>query len=272
MDWSGICIRPHVHLFEDRQGLSTVTSLYPVPLIYGKDKLGLLLINHSNKWFGNFPFQLTCNLSLNLFLSFKPGEQSSADAAKALSHRWPNTRRGEWTLVRTWSRDSLGGRLGNAADKNHSRWGKFPSPALSKGCAGNYKFDISEIGRTWLYNLKNVFSRAYIMQYRLLKANQIQIRSYFPSVSSFPSSNYSTEVLISTSGISSSWLTQAGSRKRLSFYHGSQGKAVGLAHGPTVVFISLCTAVWRPCLKGHLPQQGELNPDQRSSGRQQENR
>lgn len=55
------------------------------------------------------------------------------------------------------------------------------------------------------------------------------------------------------------------SRKRTSFYNGSQGKAVGLAQGATVVFISLCTAAWRPCLKDHLPQQDELSPDWRIS-------
>lgn len=77
---------------------------------------------------------------------------------------------------------------GDAADKNHSVWGKVASKALSEGCTGNYKFNISEVWRTWLYNLKNVISTAYIMQDRLLKANQIQIRSYFPSITSFPSS------------------------------------------------------------------------------------
>lgn len=112
MDWSGTCIRPHIHIFADRQGLSTVTSLYPVPLIYWKDKLGLLLIDQSNKWFGNFSFHPTCNLSLNLFLSFKPGEQPSTDTGKALSRCWPNSRRVELMLVRTWSRGALGGRLG----------------------------------------------------------------------------------------------------------------------------------------------------------------
>lgn len=191
MEWSGTCIGPHAYLFEERQGLSTVTSLYPVPLIYGKDKLdkntGLLWINQSNKWFGNFSFPLTCALSLSLFLLFKPGEQSSTDTGKAPSRCWPDTRRGELMLVQAGNRDS-GMQAGDAADKNHSLWGKVASKALSEGCTGNYKFNNSEVGRTWLCNLKNVISTAYLMQCRLLKANQIQIRSYFPPITSFPSS------------------------------------------------------------------------------------
>lgn len=90
-------------------------------------------------------------------------------------------------LVQAGNRDS-GMQAGDAADKNHSLWGKVASKALSEGCTGNYKFNNSEVGRTWLCNLKNVISTAYLMQCRLLKANQIQIRSYFPPITSFPSS------------------------------------------------------------------------------------
>lgn len=162
-------------------------SLYPVPLIYGKDKLGLLWINQSNKWFGNFSFPLSCTLSLSLFLSFEPGEQSSTDTGKAPSRCWPHTRRGDLMLVKAGT-GTLGCRLGMLLIKITAYGERLPQKALSKGCMGNYKFNNSEVGHTWLCNLKNVISTAYIMQYRLLKANQIQIRSYFPPITSFPSS------------------------------------------------------------------------------------
>lgn len=69
MDSNGICLRAHIDPSEDRQGFSSGTSL----LEKKKNKLGLLLINHSNK-FGNVSFHLACNLLLNLFFSFKAEE------------------------------------------------------------------------------------------------------------------------------------------------------------------------------------------------------
>lgn len=48
------------------------------------------------------------------------------------------------------------------------------------------------------------------------------------------------------------------------FVMGAREKHWVLPHGPTVVSISLYTAMWRPW-KNHFPQQGELNPKWRST-------